>query len=375
MAITESLSVKLIDPAAFTLVYDHALAQALAERGLSVDLVTSHFPFSAMPPERGYLVDLHFYRRRLGPVGSLRERAGRLPQHVIDMLTLARSPGANQVVFHFQWFAVQELDVFLRSRRSPTVFTAHDVLPRDPRRWQHLAQRRLFDLVDAIIVHYEAGRHRLLEMGLPEEKIHVIPIGAYRHQAELSCPAPLIPEFARVECPVALFFGLIRPNKGLDVLLEAWRGIEGAELWVVGQPRMDISELRRAAPPNVRFVTRWMTEAEIPAIFQRADVVVLPYREIDQSGVAFTALAFGRPLLLSDAGGFPDIARVGAARVVPAGDPQALGAALRELIEDETARAEMSKAARAAAAGPFSWARIAAQTETVYRTVAAALAT
>ncbi len=47
---------------------------------------------------------------------------------------------------------------------------------------------------------------------------------------------------------------------------------------------------------------------------------MLPYREIDQSGVLFTALAFGKPLLLSDVGGFPEIAATGAARIVPAGD-------------------------------------------------------
>jgi glycosyltransferase involved in cell wall biosynthesis len=112
-----------------------------------------------------------------------------------------------------------------------------------------------------------------------------------------------------------------------------------------------------------------MTEAEIPAIFSRADVVVLPYREIDQSGVAFTALAFGRPLLVSDAGGLRDIAEHGGARVVPVGDPSVLHVALLDLLGDEAARKAMADAAEAAAAGPFSWARIAEQTEAVYRSV------
>ena len=94
-------------------------------------------------------------------------------------------------------------------------------------------------------------------------------------------------------------------------------------------PRMDISALRATAPPNVRFVPRFIGDAELPAYFQRADLVVLPYREIDQSGVLFTALAFGKPLLLSDVGGFPEIAATGAARTVPAGDAAALHEALR----------------------------------------------
>ena len=143
-----------------------------------------------------------------------------------------------------------------------------------------------------------------------------------------------------------LCFGLMRPYKGIDVLLEAWRGIDDAELWIAGMPRMDISSLRARAPPNVRFVPRFVTDAELPAYFQRADLVVLPYREIDQSGVLFTALAFGKPLLLSDVGGFPEVAATGARAVVPAGDPAALREALRELLGDPAALAAMAARAR-----------------------------
>lgn len=333
-------------------------------------LVTSHFPLAAMPPDRRYDVDLSFYRHRFGPHGSRRERLGRLAQHVVAMIALGRDAAPDEVL-HFQWFALPELDAYLRPRRSPVVFTAHDILPREPRRGQLRAQRHLLRSVDAVIVHYKAGRQRLLELGVPEHRVHVIPIGAYRHQTQVAAPAPLPDELAGVDAPVALFFGLIRPNKGLDVLLEAWRGIDDAELWVVGQPRMDISGLLRAAPARVRFITRWITEAEIPAIFRRADLVVLPYREIDQSGVAFTALAFGRPMILSDAGGFPDIAEHGAARKVPVGDVAALRSALRDLLGDSAAREKLAAASRTAAGGPFSWGRIAEQTDAVYRSLGA----
>ena len=64
-------------------------------------------------------------------------------------------------------------------------------------------------------------------------------------------------------------------------------------------PRMDVAALMADAPPNVRLVPRFVADAELPAYFARADLVVLPYREIEQSGVLFTALAFGKPLLVS----------------------------------------------------------------------------
>ena len=156
--------------------------------------------------------------------------------------------------------------------------------------------------------------------------------GAFAHLAAPAPDAAAAPLPAAGERPVVLCFGLMRPYKGIDLLLEAWAGIEGAELWIAGMPRMDIAPLRAAAPPGVRFVPRFIGDGELPAYFRRADLVVLPYREIDQSGVLFTALAFGKPLLLSDVGGFPEVAATGAARTFPAGDARALGAALRELL-------------------------------------------
>ncbi len=168
-----------------------------------------------------------------------------------------------------------------------------------------------------------------------------------------------------------LFFGLLRPYKGLDVLLRAWRGIEDAELWIVGMPRMDVTTLLADAPPNVRFVPRFIPDAELPAYFTRSALVVLPYLEADQSGVLFAALAFGKPLLLSDVGGFPEVAATGAARTVPAGDSAALGKALRELLADPAALSAMAEQACAAAAGPYSWEAVARQTLDLYRSLTA----
>jgi glycosyltransferase involved in cell wall biosynthesis len=139
-------------------------------------------------------------------------------------------------------------------------------------------------------------------------------------------------------------------------------------------PRMDLApleELARRGPGTVRFVPRFVTDPEIPSFFRRADVVVLPYREIDQSGVLYTALAFGKPLVLSDVGGFGEVAREhGAGRLVPPGDPHALAAAVRELLEDPIARDRLADAAARAAAGPYSWDAAAASTLELYRELA-----
>jgi glycosyltransferase involved in cell wall biosynthesis len=251
----------------------------------------------------------------------------------------------------------------LLPRGRPLVLTAHDVLPREPRRGQREAQRRLYERFDAIVAHSEHGRERLTdELGIDAARVHVIPHGAFAHLAE----APEAPAPFQTDKKVVLFFGLMRPYKGIDVLLEAWRGIDDAELWIAGMPRMDISALQAAAPENVRFVPRFIGDAELAPYFRRADLVVLPYREIEQSGVLFTALAFDKPLLLSDVGGFGEIAARGAARAVPPGDPVALRGALRELLDDPDALAALTLRAGELARGEYAWDQIARRTIALY---------
>ena len=371
------MRVHVVDPPAYTPPYDHALCRALAAAGADVELYTSRFAHGSVAPADGYRRRELFYRgagRLSGGSAKARRarRAVRLAEHVPDMLRYRRAARDAQVV-HFQWLAVQELDGRLlpRGRRAgggqALVLTAHDVLPREARTGQREAQRRLYERFDALIVHTEHGRRRLTgELGVPHERVHVIPHGVLAHLAERPPAAPAF----RADGQVVLFFGLLRPYKGIEVLLEAWReGIAGAELWIVGPPRMDIAPLRAAAPPSVRFVPRFVEDAELPAYFGRADLVVLPYREIEQSGVLFTALAFGKPLLLSDVGGFAEVAAGGLARAVPAGDAAALRAALEQLLGDAPARAALAERARAASAGEYGWERIAQRTLALYRSL------
>jgi glycosyltransferase involved in cell wall biosynthesis len=333
------MRVHLVDPSAYTPPYDHALAAALARAGLDVELHTSRFLYGPTPRPNGYLVDERFYgaSTRPGVANGRARMAVKLAEHVPEMLAYRRAARRADVV-HFQWLTVQPVDWALLPSGRPRVLTAHDVIPREPRPGQVAATRRLVHSMDAVVVHSEHGAGRLEhELGLPRERIRVIPHGVFDHYTRMPDPKPLPDDLAGVEGPVILFFGLLRPYKGIDVLLDAFRQVEGAELWVVGMPRMPLEPLRELAaraPGKVRFVPRFIADDEIPAYFERADVVALPYREIDQSGVLYTALAFGKPLVLSDVGGFGELG--GAARLVPPGDAAALASALTASLADPT---------------------------------------
>ena len=363
------MRIDIVDPSAFTPPYDHALCAALARQGARVRLQTSRFAYGSVASPDGYELCLSFYRRGTGAPGSRRRFVAKLAQHVPDMLAY-RGAAASADVVHFQWLTVQPLDVHLLPRSRPVVLTAHDVLPREPRRGQLAAQRRLYERVDAVVVHSEHGRGRLVELGIAPAKVRVIAHGAFAHLAEHPSPRPLPAALAATDKPVVLFFGLLRPYKGLDVLLEAWREVDDAELWIVGMPRMDIAPLRAGVPPSVRWISHYLADDEIGAYFGRADLVVLPYREIDQSGVLSTALAFGAPLLLSAVGGFPEVAAQGAATLVAPGDAVALAAELRRLLADRGARERLGAAALAAADGRYSWDAVAREHLELYRSLA-----
>jgi glycosyltransferase involved in cell wall biosynthesis len=363
------MRVQLVDPAAYTPPYDHALAGALGRAGTEVELVTCRFPYGPVPREDGYRVTEAFYRRGSRPgISARRRRVLRALEHIPDMRRY-RGIAERADLVHYMWLPIPALDRRLLAPKRPRVYTMHWRLPEAGTRIARTLMRLLAEM-DAVVVHSDHGARRLVaDFEVQPNRLRVIPHGAFDYLTQQADEVALPEELARAEGPVILAFGLIRPYKGTDVLIEAFRRIEGAELWIVGMPRMPMDELRElagAAPGRVRFVDRFITDAEIPAFMRRADLVVLPYRNIEQSGVLYTALAFGRPLVLSSVGGFTEVGERGAARLVPPEDPEALATALRELLEDPAAREALASGAAREASTVSSWERIAAATLALY---------
>jgi glycosyltransferase involved in cell wall biosynthesis len=324
---------------------------------VDVELFTSRFLYGTVPPADGFEVKELFYRRSGG------RRLFKLVEHVPDMLRYRREAAGADVV-HWQWLSVEQIDALVLPPKRPRVLTAHNAIAHERRLGQDAARRRLLRAMDAVVVHSRYGAAQAERNGADPARVHVIPHGAFDYLTRQEGELPLPDELAAVEGPVVLFFGLIRDYKGVDVLLRAWRSVPGAELWIVGMPRVELAPLRALAGDGVRFVPRFVDDLELPAYFRRADLVVLPYRAVDQSGVLATALAFGKPLVLSDVGGFGEL---GVARMVPPGDEEALAAALNELLADRAARDGLAAAAAGAAAGEYSWDAVAERTLALYR--------
>jgi glycosyltransferase involved in cell wall biosynthesis len=325
--------VVLADPPAFTPAYDHELAAALARKGVDVELVTSKFRFGETAEPDGYRRSRTFY-----PLSSrvFRRSPLRLPLKVVEHVPgtaalLLRRPD----VLHLQWLAVPELDRVLLRPQAPTVFTAHDLLPRRTAGKRTL-WRRLLARFDRVVVHSERGRHTLAELGVDARVI----------------PHPVFPsDPARADDGrTVLALGMIRPYKGLGDAIAAAKKLGDVRLLVAGDAFEPVDAYRAEAGDIAEWRLGYLPQRELERALGEATVAVFPYRpELDQSGALLQALGAGVPAVAYDVGGIAEpIERFGAGRVVPAGDVDALAAAVRELLESPDALEQARAGARRA---------------------------
>ncbi len=344
------MRVVVADPPAFTPWYDHELAAALARAGADVELVTSRFRFGEAPEPEGYTRSRRFY-----PLSSrlFRRSRLRLPLKAVEHLDVLRALARIRAdVLHVQWLALPQLDVRLRFR-SPSVFTAHDLLPRRTAAMRDL-WTRVLRRFDRVVVHSTRGREALAELGVDAT---VIPHPVYPSAAVRSDDGRTL-----------LSLGVIRPYKGLADAIEVTRRIPQAHLVVAGDPAMPLGDLR--APERVEWRLGYLSPAELDRALGDATVAVFPYRaELDQSGALLQALGAGVPAVVYDVGGLGETVRdYGAGRIVAAGDVDGFTAAVRELLEspEELAKA---RAGAARARDELTWDAAAALHLDLYRTL------
>jgi glycosyltransferase involved in cell wall biosynthesis len=241
---------------------------------------------------------------------------------------------------HLQWLTAPQVDARLLRLRAPCVFTAHDLLPRRTARRRGL-WLRILSRFDAVVVHSENGRSTLIELGVPEGRLRVIPLAISPTEGGRADDGRTL-----------LLFGVLRPYKGLPDALELVRRIHDTRLVVAGDPAMP---LERTSDDNVDWRLGYLGEEEVRRALSEATVAVFPYRpELDQSAALATVLGAGVPAVAYDVNGVAEpVRRFGAGRVVPAGDIAELERAVRELLDDADAlAAARAGAARGRGGGP-----------------------
>jgi glycosyltransferase involved in cell wall biosynthesis len=326
----------ILDPAAYTLPYDHQLAAALAARGVDVEVVASRFRFGGAPEPHGYMRTELFY-----PASSrlFRRSSLRLPLRAAEhAVGLVRLRGVQRDVLHVQWAPLPQLDVRLLQAGRTSVITAHDVLPRRTAGKRDL-WRRLYGRFARVVAHSEHGRERLVvEVGVEPDRITVI-------------PHPVFPGRVRYDGDgrTLLALGGVRPYKQLDHALRVARELR-ARLLVVGRPTFDLGD--RLSLPNVEWRLGYVSDAAIDAALAEATVALFPYREeLDQSGALLRALGAGVPAAAYAVGGIAEpVTQFRAGAVAPPDDLEALTEGVRRLLADPGALDAARAGARQAAA-------------------------
>ncbi|WP_367897793.1 glycosyltransferase family 4 protein [Leptospira sp. WS58.C1] len=194
----------------------------------------------------------------------------------------------------------------LRKKGIKTVFLCHNLFDHDSGSLKKFITKILIRNADGYLVHSSEQKAILTSM-FPDKIVLQNPHPIYQQFPD---PKKRLKAKGKLEL---LFFGFIRPYKGLDLLLEALAKLNDPEihLTVVGESWKDPNELisysRGLGLKNVEFHLEYTDEVSVSEFFQRSDLVVLPYRSATGSGVATIAYHFEKPILATRVGGFLDM--------------------------------------------------------------------
>lgn len=319
------------------------------------------------------------------PIPALLRRLIKLaeyPFNTLEAIFIAKRQKIKYI--HLQsvnWIELLMIAVF-KLAGVKIIYTIHNVNPHHKklRTYHKLLYRIMYSLCDRLIIHSESGKEEIIELfRIKREKIFVIPHGDYK----FFVPERILrKDQAKValgisrNCKTILFFGAIRPNKGLENILRALPHIkrESAciKLLVVGEPWENYKRYKTIIEnENIQNEVfeklEYIPNQEIALYFTAADVVVLPYNEITQSGILQVAYAFAKPVVATAIGGLNEAVKNGKnGYLVPPNDIKALAEKTVEILSNKEKRENMGKYSRYLSDTKYSWDSIAKQTLDVY---------
>ncbi|HWD19977.1 MAG TPA: glycosyltransferase family 4 protein [Verrucomicrobiae bacterium] len=305
--------------------YALGLAAALMEKGVAFDFIGSDYVDG--PSLHGTpLVNYLNFRGDQNPKASSLTKALRLLKYYLGLLKYAAT--AQPKIFHILWH--NKFDVFDRTLLllyykalgKKLVFTAHNVnagLRDSSNSWlNRLSLQVQYRLMDHTFVHTAKMKADLCrDFRVPESKATLIPFGINNTLPNTALTGAEARQRLGLgpSDKVILFFGNICAYKGVEYLTEAWAALAPkypeARLIIAGRPReqdaaywreVQAGLARGSWGARVLEKIEYISEADVEVYFKAADVLVLPYTYIFQSGVLFLGYSFGLPVLAADVG-------------------------------------------------------------------------
>src|SRR5262245_2728680 len=372
--------------------YAVPLSTALAQHGVRIDFIGSDTLNCREVTRTSGVTFLNLRGDRRADVAAARKALRLLTYYARLMRYVAAAqPRILHVLWNnkFELFDRTLLMLFYRVAGKRVVLTAHNVndAKRDSRDgWANrLSLRIQYHLCDHIFVHTEPMKRELVaEFGVAQENVSVIPFGINN----LVPATDLTPREARQRLGMregdktALFFGTIAPYKGLEYLISALtilaRAHKHVRLIIAGAvkrgaaaywDRVQAAIAEGGVRDQVMQRIEFIPDEDVECYFKAADVVVMPYADISQSGVLLTAHNFGLPVIATDVGALRDDVIDGQTGFLcPPRDPAALAQAIDRYFSSQlyrhlpTRREEIRRFANAR----HSWATVAQITRSVY---------
>jgi len=351
--------------------YTHCLCNALVGAGCELRLVTHAHRYELSSFAKSYPVHRVFHGD--GQWSDWRQLFDLCRLHAPEIVHFQSLLSTRRDWLMFHWM----------HRKFPgirQVVTVHNVLPHETAFGECWVYRRLYQAADGLIVHSKASERALYElMGASfDVPVMVIPHGHYGelsvndHDRLKALEALQLQEVCYLTC-----FGAIRPYKGVDWLLRAVASIDewpaDVKVLVIGHLLTGVTEKELvdlcrnlAIVGRVEFRFGYVPEENIADVFTLSDLILLPYRHIDQSGVLMAALAAGRPVVCTPVGAFPEVVNTEVGFVAKNVSWEAFAEALSEGLRKRDAWAAMGKKARQMADRDFGWESIAHSTLSFY---------
>jgi glycosyltransferase involved in cell wall biosynthesis len=375
--------------------YARGLTRALTANGMRIELVGGREEMLGPGDVRGGSVALHDFVGKQDPHASQIMKIARVCAYFVRLFVFAAVTDAR--LFHILWFRrfarLERILVvaYLRLLRKKVVFTAHNVddRARDGAK-THLADRLslrfLYRAADHLLVHTGAMKEELTSaFDIAPSKVTVVPLGINDVvPAALVTHAEARQQLAvRLDARVLLFFGNIAPYKGVEDLIRALAELvpdddrfiaiiagpirnRGAEAYYRDIERL-IIDLGLAK--HVMKETRHIPDEQAGLFFKAADVSILPYRRVYQSGVLGLSYAQGLPVIAADVGAMrDDIVDGETGLLFRPGDAGDLAAKIRSFFASSMYRDRDVRERMIAAHGAtrFSWSENAERTVSVY---------
>jgi len=282
----------------------------------------------------------------------------------------------------------------------PLITTVHDT-PGSWRAFRVLrGLRRVYERSRRLLVHSpEVGRILSGLHAVDADRIVTLPHGVDLDKYSPHAPTgDALRNFGLSGRRIVLFFGFVRPGKGLETLLRAWQRIEASHpdtvLVLAGgipsDPRRyhlllkneadyprELMNLAAALGISDRLLsTGYVPGHLVPGLLASSEVVVLPYvNAIHQSGPLHKSLASGRAIVATNIGGFRELLEDGRDSIlVPPGEPEPLADAIGGLLDDPARASDIATQAREKAEKSLGWSAVAARTLEVYQSLLTAVA-